>query len=213
MPKPRIMLADDHEIVIEGLRRVLAASFEIVGVVSDGRELVEKTEELRPDLVLLDISMPSLNGIDAAHQIKKRMPSTKLVFLTHRADRDYVHAAFRAGASGYLVKQSLVSEMQIALDQVLQGRYYVSAHLAKGVPFERFNPNRNPSELFGESLTARQREVLQLIAEGKTAKEIAAALKISPKTVEFHKAGIMEELGVRTTAELTRYALEHGLVE
>ncbi|HMF79213.1 MAG TPA: response regulator transcription factor [Bryobacteraceae bacterium] len=210
--RPRILVADDHALIVEGLRRVLEPAFDIVGVATNGRDLVAQAEQLKPDIVLLDIGMPILNGMEASRQIKKLVPTAKLVFVTQKSDRSYVHIAFRNEASGYILKQSLASELIPALHEVLAGRFYVTPLVSKDIPQALLNPNRNPSELFGNSLTGRQREVLQLVAEGKTGKEIAGILKISPKTVEFHKSGIMEELGLRTTAELTRYAIEHGIV-
>jgi DNA-binding NarL/FixJ family response regulator len=212
MPKARLLLADDHAIILEGLRRILEPEFEIAGVASDGRDLVDQARRLRPDAVVLDIGMPLLNGIDAGRQIKTALPATRLVFLTQMAERGYVYAAFQAQASAYLLKQSAIGELQIAIREALAGRFYVSPLVCKGVADAMVNPNRNPVELFGGGLTVRQREVLQLVAEGKTAKEIAAILTISTKTVEFHKSAIMEELGLRTTAELTRYALDQGIL-
>ena len=212
MIKARVLLADDHAIILEGLQRVLEPEFEIVGRASDGRDLVNQARLLKPDAVVLDIGMPLLNGIEAARQIKTALPVTKLIFLTQMGGRGYVYAAFEAHASAYLLKQSAIGELQVALREALAGRFYVSPHVCKGVSEAMLNPNRNPAELFGGGLTARQREVLQLVAEGKTAKEIAAYLTISTKTVEFHKSAIMEELGLRTTAELTRYAVEQGIV-
>lgn len=212
MSKPRVLVGDDHALIVEGLRRVLEPAFDIVGVADNGRELVAQAERLKPDIVLLDIGMPLLNGMEASRQIKKVAPAAKLVFLTQKSDRGYVHAAFQNEASGYILKQSMASELVPALREVLAGRFYVTPLVRKDIPDALLNPNRNPSELFGKRLTGRQREVLQLIAEGKTGKEIAGTLNISPKTVEFHKAGIMEELGLRTTAALTRYAIEHGIV-
>jgi len=212
MPKARLLLADDHAIILEGLRRILEPEFEIAGVAANGRDLVDQARLLRPDAVVLDIGMPLLNGVEAARQIRAALPATKLVFLTQNTDRAYVHAAFQAHASGYLLKQSAVSELPVAVREALAGRFYVSPMICNGIAEAMLNPNRNPAELFGGGLTARQREVLQLVAEGKTAKEIAAILTISTKTVEFHKSAIMEELGLRTTAELTRYALDQGIV-
>lgn len=212
MPRPRILLCDDHGLILDGLRSLLAKDFEIIGVAANGRELVSEAERLKPAAILLDITMPVLNGIEAARQIKAKSPAIKLLFVTQRADREYVRAAFRLGASGYILKQSLAKELVHALCEVLSNRYYVAPQLCAGID-ELLNPARNPSELFGEALTARQREVLQLIAEGKSNKEVAGILNISVKTVDFHKAGIVEELGLRTTAELTRYAIEHGMVD
>src|ERR1700740_3740863 len=157
--------------------------------------------------------MPDLNGIEAARRLSKILPSAKIVFVTQQLDPAYVHAAFQAGACAYVAKQSASSELVEAIHRALQGRYFVTAQL--GLEAERFtsqNPDRNPSELFGGTLTPRQREVLQLVAEGKTSKEISALLKISPKTVEFHRNCLMAERGLRTTAELTRYALSHAIV-
>ena|SRR5947209_9198235 len=212
MSKPRIVLGDDHELIIEGLRSVLANQFDIVGVAANGQDLVRQTEQLNPDAVLLDVSMPVLNGMEAARQIKKATPGTKILFVTQRADREYVQTALRIGASAYVLKQSVAREVIPALRDALAGRYYVTPLLLKGIPDALMNPNRNPSELFGEALTPRQREVLQLVAEGKSNKEIAGVLNISIKTVDFHKARLMDELGLRTTAELTRYAIEQGIV-
>ncbi|HEY7307387.1 MAG TPA: response regulator transcription factor, partial [Bryobacteraceae bacterium] len=186
--------------------------FEVVGVASNGRELIAETERLNPDAVLLDVSMPVLNGMEAARQIRKSAPHIKLLFVTQKSDREYVQAAFRMGASGYVLKQSVVGEVGPALREVLAGHYYVTPLLRNGIPDALFHPQQNPSELFGQALTPRQRQVLQLVAEGKTNKEIAKILNVSVKTIDFHKAGIAEELGLHTTAELTRYAIEHGIV-
>jgi len=211
MPKPRVLLADDHALILEGLRRVLEPEFEIAGTAVNGRQLVAMALELRPDAVLLDVGMPELNGIEAARQLRRALPTIKILFVTQMEDRAYARAAFQAEASAYLLKQSAVAELSIALREALAGRYYVSKSL-RGLLDGVFDPNRNPAELTGEDLTPRQREVLQLVAEGKTGKEIASALGISVKTVEFHKSAIMQELGLRSVAELTRYAIEHGIL-
>lgn len=206
MSKPRVLMADDHALVAEGIRRILETEFEVVGAVEDGRALVSSATTLQPDLVLLDISMPLLNGYEAARQIRRASPDTKILFLSMHSDVDYVREAFRAGASGYLLKRAVPSELVVGIREVLAGKRYVTPLLAKviaPVP-ESAGPH--------ESLTPRQREVLQLVAEGLTAKEIANELGISTKTVEFHKASIMEALKLRTIAELTRYALERGMV-
>jgi len=206
------VLADDHAILLDGVRKLLESEYEILASAADGRELVASTLRLSPDVVLLDIGMPLLNGIEAARQIQRAAPHVKIVFLTQQSHKSYVQEAFRAGAAGYILKQSAATELLDGLREVLQGRYYVTPLVASQGIAERLDANSNPSELFGQSLTPRQREVLQLVAEGKAAKEIAAIVGISAKTVEFHKAAIMEELGLRTTAELTRYALQHGIV-
>lgn len=213
MPRPRIMLADDHGIIIEGLSSLLAKDFDIVGTASNGQELVSEAQRLRPDIILLDVSMPLLNGIEAARQIKAALPSTKILFVSQKSGREYVQAALVNGASGYLLKQDAVTEVPKALHEVLSGAYYVTQSLRAGIPDALFYSQKNPSELFGQPLTPRQREVLQLVAEGKSNKEIATILNISVKTVDFHKSGIMDELSLRTTAELTRYAIEHGIVD
>lgn len=209
--RPRVLLADDHSLFLEGLSLLLAREFEIVGSVTDGRAMVEAARNLNPDLIVLDLGMPILNGVEAMRQVRGMIPAIKLVVVSQQSDRPYVQAAFRAGASGYVLKQSAAAELVGALKAVLAGQYYVAPQLAAGALGGQGEVAVNPSEMFGGSLTARQREVLQLIAEGKSAKEVAAILKISPKTVEFHKAAIVETLGIRTTAELTRYAMQTGI--
>lgn len=211
MQKPRILLADDHPLIIEGLRSVLSTEFEILAVATDGRQAVAQALHLHPDAILIDISMPLLNGVEAARQIKTAMPESKIVFISQNVNREYVRAAFGLGASGYVAKDGLVSETIPALRTALAGRYYVSPSLLSGIPQGFFSPDQKPAELFGSNLTPRQREVLQLVAEGKSNKEIANTLNVSLKTVDFHKAKLMDELGMRTTAELTRYALQHGI--
>ena len=206
MRRSTILLADDHTLVMEGLKKLLEPRFEIVGAVEDGRELVAAAERIKPDAVLLDISMPGLNDIDAARQIKKDLPNVRLIFLTMHADAVYVSGAFRAGANGYVLKRCAAAELVDAIGQVLRGRTYVTPEVAKDVP----TGNLKAKDAMA-GLTTRQREVLQLVAEGKSAKEIAAALKVSPRTAKFHKSNIMEKLGVRTTAELTKFAVRHGI--
>jgi DNA-binding NarL/FixJ family response regulator len=205
-------MADDHALVVEGIRRLLERDHDILAVVADGRSAVESTSFLKPDIVLLDIAMPLLNGIEAARQIRELNVPAKIIFLTMQTDRDYVRVAFRAGASGYVLKQAAPSELSEAIRTVLGGALYLSPSIAPRGAQELFGTPGEGNDRFVVPLTARQREVLQLIAEGKSAKEIAHVLAISPKTVEFHKAGIMDVLGLRTTAELTRYAMERGIV-
>jgi DNA-binding NarL/FixJ family response regulator len=168
-------------------------------------------QELQPDIVTLDISMPQLNGIDAARKLKKILPRIKLIFVTMHADQAYVNEAFKAGASGYLLKRSAGSELLQAIQSVMDGQCYVTPLVAKGLVQSVITGGR-PAVQKEKSLTSRQREVLQLVAEGMTVKEIASALSLSPKTVEFHKSQIMTELDLHTTAELTKYALVHGLL-
>lgn len=215
--RPTLLLADDHRIFLEGVCKLLEADYDIVGASANGRELVDDVLRLQPDLVVLDIGMPLMNGIEACRRIRQCSPSTKILFLTQQVDRTYVHEAFRSGSSGYVSKQSAASELLAALREITQDRYYISRSIAEGNPellfHERFCPGVSPAAYLGRPLTPRQREVLQLVAEGKSAKEIASTLGISVKTVEFHKGSITSELGLRTTAELTRYALAHGIVQ
>lgn len=211
--RPRILMADDHSIVLAGLRKLVEAESEVVGTVEDGRALVEEAQKLRPDIILLDISMPLLNGLDAARQLAKLVPESKLIFLTMHATPTYATEAFKAGASGYLIKRSAASELKQAIQAVMRGQHYMTPLITKDVlaavihQAEGAACKRSPA-----TLTARQREVLQLIAEGKGTKEIASILNISVKTVEFHKSRIMDELDLHSTAELTKYAVAEGLV-
>ncbi len=209
----RLLLADDHPLMIEGLTRLLADEFEIVGTAMDGRALLDEAVRLKPDVVVVDVGMPRMNGIEAAGRIKQLLPATKIVFITQQIDPAYLHAAFAAGASGYVAKQSASTELITAIQLALIGRYYVTPLAGvEAAEFSKLNSRQNPSEMFGAKLTPRQREVLQLVAEGKTSKEISVLLNISPKTVEFHRNALMDELGVRTVAELTRYAISRGIV-
>lgn len=210
--RPHILLADDHVIVREGLVSLLQAEFDVVGEVNDGRTLIKEAERLQPDVVVTDVGMPLLNGLEAAPQIRTVAPSSKLVFLTQQSGKEYIAAAFRAGASAYVLKNAAASELIKGVREALAGRLYLSSELQDRFSDAAALLSTRP-ELFGNGLTARQREVLQLIAEGKSAKEIAHILDISIKTVEFHKGAIMDALGIRTTAELTRYAIEHGIVQ
>lgn len=211
MQRPRILLADDHTLVLEGLRKLLEEDFELVGTVEDGRTLLRAAQELEPDVVVLDISMPQLNGLDAARQIHKLVPTCKLIFLTMHADPHYAQKAFQSGASGYLLKRSAASELTQAIQAVMKDQFYVTPVIAKEFLTPFFMNSSRPSSS-KDPLTPRQREVLQLVAEGKCTKDIATILNLSIKTVEFHKSHIMKELGLHTTAELTKYAIAHGLV-
>lgn len=210
MKKPRILLADDHSLVLEGFRRILEDQCDVVGTAEDGRALLEAASRLKPNVVLLDISMPLLNGIDATRHLKKVSPDVKVIFVTMHADPAYLNEAFKAGASGYLLKRSAGTELIQAIQSVLGGNYYVTPLLTKGLVNTVIGEAAVPPTR-QSILTPRQREVLQLVAEGKAVKEIAQLLNISPKTVEFHKAQIMEQLDLRTTAELTKYAMAHGI--
>ncbi|MBI4465754.1 MAG: response regulator transcription factor [Acidobacteria bacterium] len=209
--RPRILLGDDHAIILEGLRRILEPHFEVVGAVGDGRALVAAAQQLHPEVIVADISMPLLNGIEAARQLQKLQARAKIIFLTMHPDAAYATEAFRAGASGYVLKSSAASELVTAIEEVLHGRVYVTPLVAKDVLWQLMEAPRHP-EKPAPALTARQREILQLVAEGRSAKEIAGILELSPRTVEFHKYRIMETLGLHTTAELTQYAVKHGIV-
>ncbi len=190
---------------------MIRSQCEIVGTATDGRQLVSLAAELKPDIVFLDVAMPLLNGIEAARQIKRTNARVKIIVVTMQLSREYVREAFEAGASGYVLKQAAGSELLTAIQDVQQGRFYVSPLISDRFLGRSLAPDENPSKLFS-ALTARQREVLQLVAEGKSAKEIGALLFISVKTVEFHKKHLMEELNLRSSAELVRYAVEHGWV-
>jgi len=211
MSKPRVLLADDHTLVLDGFRKLLEDHCEIVGAVEDGRALLEAAERCQPDVITLDISMPQLNGIDAARRLRKIAPQAKLIFVTMHADQAYISEAFKSGASGYLLKRSAGSELVQAIHTVMNGNYYVTSLIAKDLVHSALASGRAPV-IQRDTLTVRQREVLQLVAEGRTVKEIAGILDISPKTVEFHKSQLMEQLDLHTTAELTKYALTHGLI-
>ena len=209
--RPRVLLADDHTLVLDGFQRLLESEYELVGAVADGRAVLEAAVRLRPDVVLMDISMPLLNGIDATRQLKQILPDVKVIFLTMHADSAYVVEGLRAGASGYLLKWSAEEELLGAIREVLQGRIYITTLVGEEVLEILRKPTRHAASEPNQ-LTARQREILQLIAEGRAVKEMASILKISAKTVEFHKYRIMLKLGMRTTAELTRYAIQQRLV-
>jgi DNA-binding NarL/FixJ family response regulator len=211
MSKPRVLLADDHTLVLEGFRKLLEEHCAIIGTTEDGRALVEAAERLQPDLVLLDISMPRLNGIDAARTLKKHHPDMKFIFVTMHADPSYVNEAFRAGASGYLLKRSAAQELLQAIQAVMNGAFYLTPLVTKDVLSWLLAPGQSHIPAI-DDLTTRQREILQLVAEGYSAKEIASQLKISHRTIEFHKAKIMEMLNLHTTADLVKYAVAHGLV-
>jgi RNA polymerase sigma factor (sigma-70 family) len=211
MKRPKILLADDHAMVVEGLAGILKSDFELVGMVRDGRELVASAEELVPDVIVADISMPSLNGLEAARQLKKSENRAKIVFLTMHADADLAKEAFRSGASGYVLKHSAGGELIEAIREVLAGKVYLSPSI-QGEVLEAFMRGADVSEKATEDLTPRQREILQLVAEGKTMKEIASQLNISTRTVESHKYDMMEKLGLKTTAELIQFAIKRGIV-
>jgi DNA-binding NarL/FixJ family response regulator len=211
MRRARVLLADDHRIVAEGLSSLLTAEFELAGVVEDGRALVELAEKLRPDVIVADITMPHLNGIDALAQLKKENPNVRVVFLTMHQDAVYARRALEAGASGYVLKHSAPAELVLAIRAALDGKTFITPSLtAEVLQAMKRDPKKAKDPV--ASLTPRQREILQLLAEGRSAKEIAATLGISPRTVEFHKYQMMDSLQIHSSAELTHFAIKHGIV-
>jgi DNA-binding NarL/FixJ family response regulator len=209
MPKPRILLADDHRIILDGLKRVLEPEFEVAGAVEDGRELLKAAARLRPDVIVADISMPYLNGLEAVRQIHKTHPEIKVVFLTMHAEVAYAINAFKAGASGYVLKNSASDELVTAIREALQGRTFVTALIA-GELVQAYQDGENRQAVTAADLTSRQREVLHLLVQGCTCKDIATSLNISTKNVEYHKYRIMELLCTKTLAELVRHAVQQG---
>jgi DNA-binding NarL/FixJ family response regulator len=202
--------------VAEGIQKLLEPEYELVGIVADGRSLVTAAAKLQPDIVVVDISLPLLNGLDASQQLRKNNPNLKIIVLTMHSEPNFVTQAFRVGVSGYVLKQSVGSELIQAIREVVKGRTFVSPMVAQSLVDQAVNPASAsaPGEVkvgFAQTLSARQREVLQLVAEGKATKEIASILNVSVKTVEFHKTRIMKELRLRTAAELTKYAIAAGL--
>jgi DNA-binding NarL/FixJ family response regulator len=208
MNKPRVLLADDHRMVTEGLKSLLTDEFDLVDIVEDGRALVDVARKLRPDAIIADISMPQLNGIDALLQLKRDNPDVRVVFLTMHRDVAYARRALEAGASGFVLKHSAPAELVLALRAALQGRTFIAPELAAEVFRTAGEKDADPLA----ALTSRQREILQLLAEGKSAKVIAAGLGVSARTVEFHKYSLMDALGIENNAELIRFAVKHGLV-
>lgn len=209
MGAARVLLADDHALLLGAFAKLLADEFTIVGQVSDGRALVAAVEQLRPDVVVLDIAMPVLNGLEAGRQIKGRWPDTRLVFLTMNEDADLAAEAFRAGAAGYLLKRSAASELAVAIREAMQGRSYVTPLVTGKLVGSLMKPaGPRPTR----ELTPRQREVLQLLAEGRSMKEVATVLNITPRTVAFHKYQMMEQLDLKSTAELIQYAVRARIV-
>jgi len=208
VPRPRVFLADDHTLLLEAFSTLLQPRFDVVGTATDGRQMLAEVKKLKPDVVVLDINMPNLNGFDAGERLKKMCPDIKLLFLTVNEDPDLVTEAFRIGANGYLLKNSASSELFQAIDEVLAGHNYVTPGIARDMISSFI---KNPGgQRAGSKLTLRQREVLQLIAEGKTMKEIAAVLNITPRTVAFHKYQMMEDLDIKTNSELIQFAVKNG---
>jgi DNA-binding NarL/FixJ family response regulator len=210
MSRPRVVLADDHTLLLEAFTKLLGEECEVVGTVSNGHALLEAAAKLRPDVAVVDIAMPLLNGIDAARRLKQLHPDIRIIFLTMNEDPDLAAEAFRAGASGYLLKRSAASELLTAIREVMKRRSYVTPLVTEGLVGSMMR-QREVGRVT-ENLTPRQREVIQLIAEGRSMKEVAAILNIAPRTVAFHKYRIMALLKIKTTAELIQYAIRHHIV-
>lgn len=209
MYRTRVLLADDHTIFLEALTKMLETEFEIVGTVNDGRALLECLPRLRPDVVVLDVGMPLLNGLDAGRQVKNLRPQTRVIFLTQNHDPSLAAEAFRWKASGYLLKTSAARELIVAIHEAMKGHTYVSPLIAEGMISTLSDPARLRKD---PKLTDRQREVLQLLAEGKPMKEVGDILHISTRTVEFHKQRLMELLNLKNNADLVRYAVKQGMI-
>lgn len=206
--RPRILLADDHAIFTDLLRSLLEKSYTVVGTVTDGRELLSKATEANPDLIVVDVGMPVLNGFDAARLVRQILPKVGIVFLTMRDEANLAAAVFELGSVGFVLKHSAATELVTAIESVLKGTSYITPRLRTEDRVER----AARAKQFAKGLTPRQREVLQLFAEGRAAKEIAARLGMNQKTVEFHKYHIMQMLDIKSNADLVRFAIRHGLV-
>lgn len=207
---PRVLLADDHTMLLDAFRRLLEPECDIVGTASDGRALIELAVQTKPEAIILDIAMPRLNGIAAAAQIRRKLPEVKIIFLTVNQDPDIAAEAIRLGASAFLLKSSASTELISAIKLAIAGKTYITPLITKGKPLGVFL--EAASRPTADKLTARQREVLQLLAEGKQMKEAAAILKLTPRTIAYHKYEIMEQLGLKTGAELVQYAVEHKIL-
>jgi DNA-binding NarL/FixJ family response regulator len=210
MRRPRVLLADDHQMLADALRGVIEPRCEVVGIVGDGRALLEAADRLQPDIVVLDIGMPHLNGFDAGRKLKHTLPNIKLVFMTMHEDPYLVGEAFRAGASAFLLKEAAASELIEAIDQVLKGGSYITPSAKEGLNNISLRDPKNRER--APEPTPRQREVIQLLAEGRSMKEVASELKITRRTVAGHKYAVMELLHLKTNADLVQYAIEHGII-
>jgi DNA-binding NarL/FixJ family response regulator len=211
MSRPRVLLADDHRMIAEALKGLLEQEFELVAVVEDGRQLVESARRLRPDVIVADISMPHLTGIDALTQLKRDNPDVRVVFLTMHKDAAYARRALDAGARGYVLKHAAQAELFLAVRAALDGETYITPTLAGEIFHDLKVSPEHPVNPVG-ALTPRQREILQLFAEGVSTKEIASRLDISPRTVEFHKYQLMDSLKLQSSAELIHFAIKNGIV-
>jgi len=208
--RPRVLLADDHQMLLDALKRVVEPRCEVVGMVSDGRALLTAAAKLKPDIVVLDIAMPQLNGLDAARHLKPAMPKLKLIFMTMNEDPDLVGEAFRAGASAFLLKQAAAFELMEAIEKVLKGGSYVTASAAEGQANISLRQPRAREHV--AEPTPRQREVIQLLAEGRSMKEVASILQITKRTVAAHKYAVMDLLQLKTNADLVQYAIKHKII-
>ena len=211
MKRSRVLIADDHSMVIDGLRALLEPEYEVVGAVNDGRAVLPEVRRLRPDVVIIDISMPLLNGLDCARQLRDAGCTAKILILTMHPDATLAQEALAAGASGYVLKSSPGSELKAALGDVLRGRIYLSPAVTRDMDEVMGRMTSIHQDVWAR-LTPRQREVLQLLAEGKSHKEVANVLNISVKTAEYHKYAILDKLGLKTNAELVQYAIRHGII-
>jgi DNA-binding NarL/FixJ family response regulator len=209
MDRPRIMIADDHTLVAEAFKNLLEPDYNVIKVVADGRALLAEAKDLKPDLVLLDLGMPLLNGLDAGLELKRLLPKTKLIVLTMNEDADVASKAFRHWASGYLLKKCAGTELKKAISEVMRGHSYVTPSIAQKL-IDEFIRDPNPGRT--KELTPRQRQVLQLLAEGRSMKEAAAVLDIAVRTIAFHKYRIMEDFSLKTNADLVRFAIREHLI-
>ena len=210
MKRPRVILADDHTLMLDALKTLLEPEFEVVGTFADGRDLVEGAPPLNPNVIVLDVGMPNMNGLIAGQRLKQAMPLVKLVYVTMNHDPDIAGEAFRLGASGYLLKQSAGAELLRAIREVVRGGFYVTPLMTKGMVgsfIQNFKQRKS-----NQALTLRQKEVLQLLAEGRSMKEVAFVLNVSPRTVAFHKYTMMEHLQIKSSAELIEYAMRSSVV-
>jgi len=210
MPKPRLILADDHTIIVEAFRKLLEPEYEVVAAVSDGRALLETAPKIKPDVIVVDIGMPLMNGLEAGVRLRELMPTAKVIFLTMNEDPDLAVEAMRCGASGYLLKSSAASELTHAIQRALKGQTYVTPQIARGMQKSFI---KNPqATMHAKNLTPRQREVVQLLAEGRSMKEVASVLNVTPRTVAFHKYRVMEELNLKTSADLIQFAIKSRIL-
>jgi DNA-binding NarL/FixJ family response regulator len=208
--RPSVLIADDHQMLLDALKKILEPRYEVVGTVRDGRALLEAAVDLQPEIIVLDVAMPQLNGLDAARQIKQTMPKAKLIFMTMNEEPDLVGEAFRAGASGFLLKRAAAFELTDAIEKVLKGGSYVTPSAAEGQA--KISLREPKARNHAPEPTPRQREVIQLLAEGRSMKEVASTLQITKRTVAAHKYAVMDLLQLKTNADLVQYAIRHRII-